>query len=114
MVICFSFSHKQVLEEFYNIFGAELKAVTGDPKRIDDVLNRVDGLIKPMENLTFDPFSITHSHQWKLVMDDFKNEVQVCDFSFVENIISWIKIRLHENTALSRPDADMSPLCTGY
>ncbi|KAM5191717.1 dynein axonemal heavy chain 10 [Mantella aurantiaca] len=69
----------QVLEEFYNIFGAELKAVTGDPKRIDDVLNRVDGLIKPMENLTFDPFSIKHAQQWKLVMEDFKNEVQAIE-----------------------------------
>merc|ERR1711974_579529 len=28
----------QDLEEFYNIFGPELKAVTGEPKRIDDVI----------------------------------------------------------------------------
>ncbi|KAF4011790.1 hypothetical protein G4228_003492 [Cervus hanglu yarkandensis] len=65
----------QVVEEFYNIFGPELKAVTGDPKRIDDVLCRVDGLVTPMENLTFDPFSIKCSQYWKYVMDDFKIEV---------------------------------------
>ncbi|KAL4700985.1 hypothetical protein H8959_014989 [Pygathrix nigripes] len=65
----------QVLEEFYNIFGPELKAVTGDPKRIDDVLCRVDGLVTPMENLTFDPFSIKSSQFWKYVMDEFKIEV---------------------------------------
>lgn len=41
----------QVLEEFYNIFGPELKAVTGDPKRIDDVLKRVDELVKPIEEV---------------------------------------------------------------
>ena len=40
-----------VMEEFYNIFGPELKAVTGDPKRIEDVLKRVDGLVKPIENV---------------------------------------------------------------
>lgn len=63
------------MEEFYNIFGPELKAVTGDPKRIDDVLCRVDNLVTPMETLTFDPFCIQSSHYWKYVMDDFKIEV---------------------------------------
>lgn len=42
----------QVLEEFYNIFGPELKAVTGDPKRIEDVLTRVDALVTPLEEVT--------------------------------------------------------------
>ncbi|KAI4536193.1 hypothetical protein MG293_013585 [Ovis ammon polii] len=72
----------QVVEEFYNIFGPELKAVTGDPKRIDDVLCRVDGLVTPMENLTFDPFSIKCSQYWKYVMDDFKIEVLASNTSF--------------------------------
>ncbi|XP_043835576.1 dynein axonemal heavy chain 10 [Dromiciops gliroides] len=69
----------QVIEEFYNIFGPELKAVTGDPKRIDDVLCRVDGLVSPMEVLTFDPFSIKCSQFWKYVMEDFKIEVLVIE-----------------------------------
>ncbi|XP_075852592.1 dynein axonemal heavy chain 10 [Microcebus murinus] len=69
----------QVMEEFYNIFGPELKAVTGDPKRIDDVLCRVDGLVAPMETLTFDPFSIKSSQYWKYVMDEFKIEVLVIE-----------------------------------
>lgn len=34
-----------VLEEFYNIFGPELKAVTGEPKRIEEVLQRVKNLV---------------------------------------------------------------------
>lgn len=72
----------QVIEEFYNIFGPELKAVTGDPKRIDDVLGRVDSLVTPMENLTFDPFSIKCSQYWKYVMDDFKIEVLASNTSF--------------------------------
>ncbi|XP_069880965.1 dynein axonemal heavy chain 10 isoform X1 [Dipodomys merriami] len=69
----------QVLEEFYNIFGPELKAVTGDPKRIDDVLGRVDSLVTPMENLTFDPFSIRSFQYWKYVMEEFKIEVLVIE-----------------------------------
>uniref|UniRef100_A0A8C4M7S5 Dynein axonemal heavy chain 10 n=1 Tax=Equus asinus asinus TaxID=83772 RepID=A0A8C4M7S5_EQUAS len=69
----------QVMEEFHNIFGPELKAVTGDPKRIDDVLCRVDSLVTPMENLTFDPFNIKSSQYWKYVMDDFKIEVLVIE-----------------------------------
>uniref|UniRef100_A0A287AF97 Dynein axonemal heavy chain 10 n=1 Tax=Sus scrofa TaxID=9823 RepID=A0A287AF97_PIG len=78
----------QVIEEFYNIFGPELKAVTGDPKRIDDVLGRVDSLVTPMENLTFDPFSIKCSQYWKYVMDDFKIEVliDIVNKIFVQNL----------------------------
>ncbi|NWJ04820.1 DYH10 protein, partial [Crypturellus undulatus] len=66
-----------VIEEFYNIFGPELKAVTGDPKRIDDVLRRVDGLTSPMEQLTFDPFSIKCAPQWRFVKEEFKEGVLV-------------------------------------
>lgn len=46
------------MEEFYNIFGLELKVVIGDFKRIDDVLCRVDSLVIFMENLIFDFFNI--------------------------------------------------------
>ena len=42
----------QVLEEFYNIFGPELKSVTGDPQRIEDVLKRVDGLVEPIQEVS--------------------------------------------------------------
>ena len=42
----------KVLEEFYNIFGPELKAVTGDPKRIEDVLVRVGLLVEPIEQVS--------------------------------------------------------------
>ena len=41
----------QVLEEFCNIFGPELKAVTGDPRRIEDVLRRVEALVKPVSEV---------------------------------------------------------------
>jgi dynein heavy chain len=41
-----------VIEEFKNIFGPELEAVTGDPKRIEEVLVRVDNLVKPLEDVS--------------------------------------------------------------
>ncbi|KAG5280454.1 hypothetical protein AALO_G00060150 [Alosa alosa] len=73
------FNILQILEEFYNIFGPELKAVTGDPKRIDDVLRWVDSLVVPIEELNFDPFNIRKMGSWKMVMQDFKTKVQAIE-----------------------------------
>ncbi|NXX60600.1 DYH10 protein, partial [Scopus umbretta] len=77
-----------IIEEFYNIFGPELKAVTGNPKRIDDLLRGVNGLMSPIEELTFDPFSIKSAHDWKLIMEEFKEEVSVNNVKqiFVQNL----------------------------
>ncbi|NXT57793.1 DYH10 protein, partial [Pluvianellus socialis] len=77
----------QIIEEFHNVFGPELKAVTGDPKRIDDLVRAVNGLTNPMEELTFDPFSIESAHDWKLIMEEFKEEVSVENIKqiFVKN-----------------------------
>ncbi|NXF28951.1 DYH10 protein, partial [Nyctibius bracteatus] len=77
-----------VIEEFYNIFGPELKTVTGDPKRIDDLLRRVNGLTSPMEELPFDPFSIRRARDWKLIMEEFREEVAVENIEqiFIENL----------------------------
>ncbi|XP_019908369.3 dynein heavy chain 10, axonemal [Esox lucius] len=69
----------QILEEFYNIFGPELKAVTGDPKHIDHVLRRVDSLVVPIEELSFDPFNIRKIGSWKMVMKEFKAKVQAIE-----------------------------------
>ena len=53
------------MEEFYNIFGPELKAVTGDPKRIEDVVKRVDGLVKPLENVS--KISLVYRGRWTIL-----------------------------------------------
>ncbi|TKS80370.1 Dynein heavy chain 10, axonemal [Collichthys lucidus] len=66
----------QVLEELNNIFGPELKSVTGDPKGIDDVLCRVNSLILPIEGVSFNPFNFCEMNRWKVVMQDFNSEVQ--------------------------------------
>ncbi|XP_076006843.1 dynein axonemal heavy chain 10 [Genypterus blacodes] len=69
----------QILEEFHNIFGPELRTVTGDPKRIDEVLHRVDSLVLPIEGVDFDPFSICKMSSWKMIMQDFNTTVQAIE-----------------------------------
>ncbi|XP_029909103.1 dynein heavy chain 10, axonemal [Myripristis murdjan] len=69
----------QILEEFHNIFGPELKAVTGDPRRIDDVLRRVDSLIVPIEGVSFDPFNMSKMTSWKMIMQEFNTEVEAIE-----------------------------------
>ncbi|XP_076363131.1 dynein heavy chain at 89D isoform X2 [Tachypleus tridentatus] len=84
-------SMAQVLQEFYAIFGPELKAVTGDPKKIDDVLDRVCGLIKPIENVDFDIFLIRHTSSWNTFKDWFNKEVQLIE----EEAIRFINESFH-------------------
>ncbi|XP_054466216.1 dynein axonemal heavy chain 10 [Anoplopoma fimbria] len=71
----------QILEEFYNNFGPELKSVTGDPKRVDEVLCSVDGLVLPIEGVSFNPFNICKMSSWKMIMQDFNTTVQVDSIS---------------------------------
>lgn len=68
----------QVLEEFQNIFGPDLKAITGDPKQIEEALCRVDELHRPIEEITFNPFNKCRMGSWKMIMHNFNNSVQVC------------------------------------
>ena len=41
-----------VLDQFYNIFGPELKAVTGEPKRIEEVLQKVKNLVTRIKSVS--------------------------------------------------------------
>ncbi len=67
----------QVLDEFHNIFGPELKSVTGDPKGVDEVLCKVDNLVLPIEAISFNPFNVCKISSWKMTMQDFNTTVQV-------------------------------------
>uniref|UniRef100_A0A452SER6 Dynein axonemal heavy chain 10 n=1 Tax=Ursus americanus TaxID=9643 RepID=A0A452SER6_URSAM len=81
----------QVGREFYNIFGPELKAVTGIPKRHLMMLAVQGGTAwsphweKPRG---LDPFSIKSSSTGNDVMDDFKIEVliDIINKLFVQNL----------------------------
>lgn len=67
----------QILEEFHNIFGPELKGVSGDPKCIDEMLCKVDGLVLPIEEVRFNPLNIFKISSWKMVMQELDTTVQV-------------------------------------
>jgi dynein heavy chain len=65
----------EVMEQFYSIFGPELKAVTGDPQAIDEVIKRVEALITPLENIPFDLFKKSYQNQWEGVMSRFREQI---------------------------------------
>lgn len=67
----------QVMEEFGNIFGSDLKAVTGDIDQIEEVLCRVDSLRLPFEDIVFNPFDFYKISSWKIIMQDFYASVEV-------------------------------------
>ena len=69
----------QTIEEFHNIFGAELKAVTGDPAQIEKVLEKVDGLVVHLETVRFDPYQQQHKQDWKNSMGWFQREVELIE-----------------------------------
>uniref|UniRef100_A0A672KU77 Dynein heavy chain 10, axonemal-like n=1 Tax=Sinocyclocheilus grahami TaxID=75366 RepID=A0A672KU77_SINGR len=88
----------QTLDEFYIIFGPELKAVTGDPKRIDEVLHRVNCLVEPIEEVSFDPFDIRKMSSWKMVMQEFRTEVQAIEREAI-NFINYSFKTLRSSSA---------------
>ncbi len=59
--------------------------MTGDPKRIDEVLRRVNRLVEPIEEVSFDLFDIRKMSSWKMVIQEFRTEVQVqlCDSNYI-------------------------------
>jgi dynein heavy chain len=77
MVLCCNniYEVAQVLEDFHNILGPELKGVTGDSQGIDEVLSRVDGLVVPLETIPFDIFDRRFEASWKAVMQRFEDDV---------------------------------------
>ncbi|NWS77915.1 DYH10 protein, partial [Crotophaga sulcirostris] len=77
-----------ITEELYNVFNPELTTVTMNPKCIDELVRGVNGLTCPMEEITFDPFSIRSACDWKLIMEEFKEQVSVENVKqiFVQNL----------------------------
>nr|XP_046243361.1 dynein axonemal heavy chain 10 [Scatophagus argus] len=88
----------QILDEFCNIFGPELKSVTGDPKRVDEVLCRVDSLVLPIEDVSFNPFNICKMSSWKKIIKDLNTAVQVIEEEAIDFIDQSFKT-LRSSTA---------------
>ncbi|XP_031362138.1 dynein axonemal heavy chain 10 [Lonchura striata] len=65
----------QVNEELHNIFIPELIIVTENPKGVDELQREVNIVISPMEDLTFDPFSMENARDWAFVMEEFREDL---------------------------------------
>uniref|UniRef100_A0A3Q3DBI2 Dynein axonemal heavy chain 10 n=1 Tax=Hippocampus comes TaxID=109280 RepID=A0A3Q3DBI2_HIPCM len=76
----------QNLDEYFHIFSPELKSVTLDPKRFDEMQAKVDNLILPFEGVTFDPFNICKMSSWKIIMQNFNSSV----FAMEREVIAFI------------------------
>ncbi|KAJ3349859.1 Dynein heavy chain 10, axonemal [Entophlyctis luteolus] len=91
------FQIAEVMEQFYNIFGPELKAVTGDPQQIDEVIKRVEALIIPFEQIPFDIFSKKYQQNWESLMLRFREQiVQIEDMAKQFIDASFKKLRSAE------------------
>lgn len=65
-----------VIFDFTNIFGDELKSILNDPQKIDAVIRRVEKLVVPIENADFDIFKETCKENWEAIMNFFFKEVK--------------------------------------
>ena len=65
-----------VLDQFQKFLGPELKAVTGDAKGIDEVVERVQSLVPPLEKVPFDIFERRYKTSWDTVMGQFREDVE--------------------------------------
>ncbi|KAG7199559.1 hypothetical protein KM043_014170 [Ampulex compressa] len=64
-----------VLQDFYNIFGADLKSIINDPAQIDAIVKRVDRLIVPIQEADFDIFDQFNKENWEATMSSFYEQV---------------------------------------
>ena len=64
-----------VLDEFDKFLGPELKAVTGESEGIDEVINQVNQLVKPLEAVPFVIFDRRYKDSWLNSMTLFKDDV---------------------------------------
>ena len=66
----------EVLDQFHQFLGPELRAVTGDAHGIEQVSKRVESLIEPLESNKFDIFDSKHKARWDGVMSSFRELVK--------------------------------------
>ncbi|XP_057328415.1 dynein axonemal heavy chain 10-like isoform X2 [Microplitis mediator] len=74
--VCNDFNEiASVLQNFYNIFGPELKSIITDPAQIDVIVKRVDELIEPILHADFNIFNKLNQENWDATMAWFYLEV---------------------------------------
>ncbi|CAG5116361.1 unnamed protein product, partial [Candidula unifasciata] len=97
----------QVIEEFNNIFSQELKDVTGDADRIDDVLEQVYELVEPIALLPYDAFSPSRNASWQALKAKFYKRVVEIEDAAKDFIDESFQVRhLHISSASSVHPSD--------
>ncbi|NXO91605.1 DYH10 protein, partial [Certhia brachydactyla] len=78
----------QITEELHNVFIPELITVSENPKGVDELQREVNIVISPMEDLSFDPFSMESARDWAFVMEEFREDVtvKIVKQIFVQNL----------------------------
>ncbi|KOX73523.1 Dynein heavy chain 10, axonemal, partial [Melipona quadrifasciata] len=69
-----------VLRDFHNIFGPELKSIISDPAQVDTVVKRVDRLVLPILEADYNVFDEYNQENWEATISLFFEEVH-----FLEN-----------------------------
>eukprot|EP01018_Ginkgo_biloba_P029496 Gb_13869 [translate_table: standard] len=96
--ICVDLLHiVEVVDDFHNFLGPELKAVTGDAQGIDSVIQQVTAMVEPVEKLPFEAFDKFYAAQWSSTMSNFnveKENIERLTKAFIDT--SFKKLRSAE------------------
>jgi dynein axonemal heavy chain len=69
------------VSHFRGVLGADLKAVTGEHQRIEEVLKHVEGAVRAIETIPFDVFDKRYETSWETVMERFSETIKAIDAS---------------------------------
>ncbi|XP_046382890.1 dynein axonemal heavy chain 10 [Ischnura elegans] len=84
----------EILQDFHNIFGPELKALVNDPAQIDVAKERVNRLVVAIEEADFDIFVNSYKDNWKTLMANLLQEVLVIEDtakSFIDEVFILLR-----------------------
>ncbi|GLH16145.1 Uncharacterized protein GBIM_20498 [Gryllus bimaculatus] len=89
-----------VLKDFKNIFGVELKSILTDPAQIDAVMDRVYDLLLPIKNSYFDIYDWNNELNWESTMQWFQKEVKILEYQAEYFIASSFKLLRDSDQAI--------------
>lgn len=84
----------QIISQFGNIFGPEMKSILNDPQKIDHVTRRVENLVYQIENTDFDIFTPNYKENWEAIMEYFYKEVAALEneaVSFIDQSFKTLR-----------------------
>ena len=67
------------LNEFYEIFGSQMKTVTGDEQTVDEILRHISQLRNSFSSIDFDIFDHQFIEQWRLFLDEFRHRSSIIE-----------------------------------